>query len=103
MDIQKKSIDGKEGVMVTIVGQCAVDQVEVLRQELKQLYEMSIFNIHIDFSRCDFIDSTGLGALVSIHKRCAERGSRLVIHRPSEEVTYLLTMTRLDNVFDIRH
>jgi len=101
MNRQKITIEGQAAYRIKVEGHCAVEQVEDLRTEVKKVYEEGIFRIAIDFKDCDFIDSTGLGALVSIHKKCMEKGYPLVIESPSASVMKLLTMTRLDQVFDI--
>ena len=54
-----------------------------------------------DFSNCDFIDSTGLGALVSIYKKCVEKNGSLKLKSLKPEVDKLFKLTRLDKVFDI--
>ena len=56
----------------------------------------------IDFSNCTFIDSTGLGMLVSVYKKCAERNVKLIIASiKNEKVLKVFQLTRLDKVFDI--
>lgn len=58
-------------------------------------------NIIVDFSQCDFIDSTFLGVLVVAHKRLLPLGGKikLVIKNPSVHAS--LTMTRIDKIFNV--
>ena len=55
----------------------------------------------VDLSEVSFIDSSGLGALVGAEKemRAAGHELRLVVTQP--QITRLLTLTGLDQVFTI--
>lgn len=54
--------------------------------------------IAIDLSKIDFIDSTGLGALVRCLKELS-KGGQLVLFGVNDTVLSLLQMTRLDTIF----
>jgi len=49
----------------------------------------------IDLERCEFIDSTGIAAIVQAHKRLAEQGGRVVACAPSAQVFRILSITGL--------
>lgn len=55
----------------------------------------------LDFSGIDFIDSTGLGFLVSILKAAANQGGKLRICGLSLMLKDVFVMTKLDRVFDL--
>lgn len=66
-----------------------------------------IDNIHdqpkrvmIDASKVDFIDSTGLGALVALLKMMGE-GGRIVVAGAKPPVRRLFEITKLDSVFSL--
>ncbi len=54
----------------------------------------------LDLSAIDFIDSSGLGALINVHKTVESRG-RLVLSGITPKTLALLKLTRLDRVFRI--
>jgi anti-sigma B factor antagonist len=58
-------------------------------------------NIAVDFVGVEFMDSTGLGVLISGLKRCREGGGTLALVGPTEPVRKVLTITGLDQVFAI--
>jgi anti-sigma B factor antagonist len=60
-----------------------------------------ISTAEFDLSRTDFLDSGGLGFLISIHKSMSSRRGRCVIMSPSPIVRQVLELTRLHKVFDI--
>ena len=47
------------------------------------------------------IDSAGLGALMLIQRMAAERRQTVVLRAPSEEIRFLLVLTKLADLFDI--
>jgi anti-sigma B factor antagonist len=57
----------------------------------------------IDFSRTRFVDSVGLGALVSLLKNCSlpQRDVRLSLAALSPQVRQIFELTRLYRLFDI--
>lgn len=56
----------------------------------------------LDFSTCTFIDSTGLGALVGLYKRCSDLGVKLELNQMRQDVKRIFQITKLDQIFDIR-
>jgi len=58
--------------------------------------------IHIDCNcAClDFVDSSGLGALISMQKLANERGGKMRLLSPKASVIQVLELTRLHRVFE---
>ncbi len=58
-------------------------------------------NIEIDLSETMFIDSCGLGALISLHKTvCARQGQVRLLH-PTPPVRQILELTRMHRIFEV--
>lgn len=87
--------------IITIPKDFIVDEVAVLRTQVIKLIEEGQRDIIFDFGNCNFIDSTGLGALVSIYKKCAEKGGSVKLKALKPEVEKLFKLTRLDRVFEV--
>ena len=87
--------------VVQVEGQLIVGN----RQELKDLVQAALDRgerrILIDFSRTGYIDSSGLGALVSISKRIRESGGELRLSGLNEDLRSLFELTKLDTLFAI--
>jgi anti-sigma B factor antagonist len=87
--------------VVQVEGQLIVGN----RQELKDLVQAALERgerrILIDFSRTGYIDSSGLGALVSISKRIRESGGELRLSGLNEDLRSLFELTKLDTLFAI--
>ena len=58
-------------------------------------------NIDIDLSRTVFIDSCGLGALISLQKTAAKAEGRVRLLNPQPSVQQILDLTRMERIFDI--
>jgi anti-sigma B factor antagonist len=75
------------------------------RQELKDLVQTALDQgerrLLIDFSRTGYIDSSGLGALVSISKKIREAGGELRLSGLNEDLRSLFELTKLDTLFAI--
>ena len=78
-----------------------VDEVANFRVKINNLIDGGQKNFIFNFNDCTFIDSTGLGALVAIYKKCAENGGCMKLKSLKPEVEKLFKLTRLDKVFEI--
>lgn len=76
------------------------------RQELKDLVlhaiEDGARNFVVDFARTSYIDSSGLGVLVSLSKKAREVGGELRLAGLNEDLQTLFELTKLDTLFQIR-
>ena len=59
-------------------------------------------DVVLDLRGLDFIDSSGLGVLITHHKALLEAGRRLVIESPSPPTLRVLVISGLDRVLTIR-
>ncbi|GAB6108506.1 STAS domain-containing protein [Fusibacter bizertensis] len=58
-------------------------------------------SFELDFTACYFIDSTGLGVLVGLYKKCKEMNCSIVLKHLHKDVARVFSMTRLDQIFTI--
>ncbi len=75
------------------------------RQELKDLVQQALAASHrkllIDFTATGYIDSSGLGALVTIAKQVREQGGELRLAGLNDDLRSLFELTKLDTLFSI--
>jgi anti-anti-sigma regulatory factor len=55
----------------------------------------------IDLTPTRHVDSAGLGALMLVQRRAAERRQTVVLRRPNDELRFLLVLTKLDDLFEM--
>ncbi len=86
--------------VVAVSGEVDVYSAPALRDGLTELLE-SGSSVVVDLSDVDFLDSTGLGALVAARTAAAERGASLPLVCTHRRILKLFTITGLDSVFRI--
>lgn len=72
-----------------------------LRDEARAVLREHVSTIDVDLSQTRFVDSSGLGALIALHKTMCARGGTVRILHPTPSVQQILELTRLHRVFEI--
>lgn len=68
------------------------------KTKVTELIDKNVHKIIFNFSKINFVDSTGLGSVVTIIKVLGEKGS-IAICDISDTVKEIFWMTRMDKVF----
>jgi anti-anti-sigma factor len=78
-------------------------RVEVRKAATQLLEEMpeGVGRLVIDLARTRQVDSAGLGALMLIQRRAAERRQLVVLRNLSDEIRFMLVLTKLDDLFQL--
>lgn len=72
------------------------------KEEVIKKYKENKTNIIIDGSSLDYIDSTGLGALISIYKDIKKDENKIYLQNIKPNIRKLLDITDLDKIFVIK-
>ena len=88
-------------VVVGVDGQLIVANRQELKQKVLDALEGGAKKFVIDFSRTGYIDSSGLGVLVSLSKKIREQGGDLRLAGLNEDLQTLFELTKLDTLFSI--
>lgn len=88
-------------VFVRIEGQINADTSSEVREALDTHLANASVMLLIDMSQVEFIDSSGLSALVSVHKILNSQGSVLALLQPQSQAQTALRLTMLDKVFKV--
>lgn len=89
-------------VKISLAGSMYVEDAAVFRERLLDYANKGHKLFHIDMSGVDYIDSSGLGVLVAMHKMALQKGGELALYGLRGVVKELFELTRLIKVFDIR-
>lgn len=88
--------------LVDLSGKITIGEGDVvLRDEVNKLLESDNKNILLNLDRVSYMDSAGIGELVACYKRAAETGAKVKLLNPSGRVSDLLSLTKLQEVFEI--
>lgn len=96
------SIDSAGGsCTIALEGEVDVYTSPRLREELTSVMDAGCANIIVDLDKLGFIDSSGLGVLVSALRRVKERGGTLRLVCTKESILKVFRITGLDKVFPL--
>ncbi len=71
------------------------------RAAVGEAWKDSIEDVSVDFSQVEFIDSSGVGSLVSVHKRVLGKGKALKVINACPAVISVIELLRLHRVFQL--
>jgi len=88
-------------VVVSIGGQLVTANRHELKEAVFRELETGGRRFRVDFSDTGYVDSSGLGVLVSISKRIRDAGGTLQLSNLNEDLVTLFALTKLDTLFEI--
>lgn len=88
-------------VVVDVEGQLIVGNRQELKQKVLDELEKGQRKFLIDFAQTGYIDSSGLGVLVSLSKKIREHGGELRLADLNDDLQTLFELTKLDTLFQI--
>lgn len=91
-----------DGHVVALSGRLDVHAAADVRLELAEAVDGGEGELVLDLAALDSVDATGLGVLVSAHRRAQRAGRTLVLEDVPAQVERLLLVTRLDKVLRTR-
>jgi anti-sigma B factor antagonist len=94
------SISTAEDGLTRLVIEGELDAVSVsdLRADLEKLLARQPARVDIDLSRLRMVDSSGVGALVSLYKRVRAQGGSVVVSGLRDQPLAIFRLLRLDRV-----
>lgn len=92
--------DGRVTIL-TVDGDLVIGESETLfKKTVVRLLEEGKVNLLVDLRRVNFLDSSGLGALVRAMTTSQKEGGQTKLLGAGPQVRKLLEMTKLDSVFE---
>lgn len=90
-----------DALVVTIGGELTMENVPDLKQEVEKTLKGDYGKLVLELSEVSFIDSSGIGFLVSMSTRVTNAGKSFSLLRPSPQVTKTLELVQLIRYFSI--
>ena len=85
-----------EFVVADLTGDFVASTAEQFKAQMTKLIEKNFFHVILDLGKVTFMDSSGLGACMAVHKAFREKEGALVVAKPSEAVAKIFRVTRAD-------
>lgn len=101
MDLDLKTEHDGQTCTIALSGEVDVYTSPRLKQELIDLVDAGCTDIVVDLDALTFIDSSGLGVLVSGLRRAKEHGGTLRLICTNEAILKIFRITGLDKVFPL--
>lgn len=86
--------------VLTLTGELDYAECSSFRMNIDRILKAAPRATIVDLSRLDYLDSSGLGLLLSLSKEYGAQGGRLVLVT-NETVDNILSLTRLNGIFSI--
>lgn len=86
--------------VLLVAGEIDMQTAPALRAQVDDL-DVAHRALVLDLGGVEFVDSSGLGALLGIKKQQDRAGGSLVLARVSTSVARVIEITKMDRVFDL--
>lgn len=88
-----------EKLFVDLQGDLDINSNKEFKEKVNSV--QGVKKITVNCENLSYIDSTGLGAFISIYKNIKEKGEKLVITGLKPHIKKIFLITDLDKVFEI--
>ena len=94
-------LPGGNAILVSLPREMLMSHTPTYRAALLEQMDDAIDHLLLDLSNVEYMDSSGLSVLVSLHKRARELGGEIILLAPSDGVRALIELTSLHHLFKI--
>lgn len=102
MKLEVQQRDREDIVILQVKGTLTAGEgAAQLRESMRRLLDQKKINVILDFGGVDYIDSTGLGAMVVCYTSLRKAGGRLVLLNLNKRAIELLLLTKLSTIFEL--
>jgi anti-sigma B factor antagonist len=99
MTIKQRNVNSV--IVLNLYGRLNVQGSRVLKDEAKALFESGKCVIHLNLAEVEVMDSSGLGAIISIMKDVQRLNGRLTLSNLNQFAREMFEITQLTEVFNI--
>ena len=93
--------DKGEVLVVEGINELAAGNASQVRDDVRAALKGTHKAIEFDLSDISFLDSSGLGTLISLHKTMMGRSGSVRLMNPTPVATQVLELTRMHRIFEI--
>jgi anti-sigma B factor antagonist len=93
--------DNGETLAVSGIVELAAGNAAQVRDDVRAALGDAHKTIDFDLSEASFLDSSGLGTLISLHKTMTGKGGSVRLMNPTPVATQVLELTRMHRIFEI--
>jgi len=86
---------------ITVSELSGADAAELVAELLAKVESANVRHFVFDLQNVNYMDSSCIGAMVEMLTRLQKAGGRIALVNPSQSVSYLFKLTKLDRLFPI--
>jgi len=95
------SVANGDNPTIKLTGEVDFHGAEAIRQAVGVLFAENTFSVNVDVADLEFIDSSGLSALLDAAKTARERGGAIHLVSPQPQLVHVLTIAGFSPYFHI--
>src|SRR5271165_2101944 len=99
LDIRESSREGVD--ILSLKGRLTVGEASSVREKITAVIGTGTVNVLLNLQHVEYIDSTGLGALVICFTSLKKAGGALKLVNPNKRNVELLLLTKLHTIFEV--
>lgn len=88
-------------LIISLAGDLDINTVKEFQDKTLKEYADKDMDIVFNLKDLDYIDSTGLGAIITVFKEVQSKGKKLKITNAKKNIKKLFLITELDSLFEI--
>ncbi len=93
--------ENDDNVLITVSGDIEMMTIKEFKEKLFEVGQNVDKDVELDLSNVDYIDSSGVGVLISLLKLQKKKGKALKIDKVSSQVLNVLQLSSLSDVFNL--
>jgi anti-sigma B factor antagonist len=93
--------ENENNVLVIVSGDIEMMTIKEFKEKLFEIGQNIDKDVELDLSNVDYIDSSGVGVLISLLKLQKKKGKLLMINKVSTQVLNVLQLSSLSDVFNL--
>jgi anti-sigma B factor antagonist len=99
MEIRMNESDDR--ISLEVFGDIEMMTIKNFKEKLLELGLRTEKDIELDLSNVEYIDSSGVGVLISLIKMQKKKGKNLIINKVSPKVLNVLKLSSLSDIFGL--
>ncbi len=101
VELEHRTLDGVD--LISLGGRLEACDSNDVAARMVSLLERGTGLLHVELSRLEFLESSGLSVLVSLLRRARRNEGDVVLYNVNEQLQALFELTRLHEIFEMRH
>lgn len=99
--MKQEIVLGKKQITIVLEGAIYVEDTDKIRTAAHKHIEQGCAEIVFDIEKVEYLDSSGLGMFVKIHKLAQDRGGNIKVKGARGIVKEIFQITKVDRVISV--